>query len=196
MTTLPPRRNDDLEIVELPEETLVYDLTRYKAYCLNRTAALVWKGCDGRTTTGEMAYILQAETGMRGDDEMIAYALEQLGKAGLLAGPLPAIGGGGRLARRDFLLRLALFGAGVALLPTVASVLAPTPAQAAHSPGCVTVSVCQGGAGANNPHNCRHCGADVGECADKRCAQKLGCTPITDPGCWDCLDLSSSGCPS
>ena len=165
MATMPRRREEELEIVELPEETLVYDLTRHKAYCLNRTAALVWKGCDGQTTTGEMAYVLQAETGMRGDDEVIAYALGQLERARLLAEPAPVLPSAG-LARRDFLLRLAMVGAGVALLPAVASLLAPTPAQASHSPGlnanCTNVN-----------NNCRHCANNANKaCCAGSCVSK------------------------
>src|SRR6266849_5376674 len=52
---LPKARKDKLIIKELDDETLVYDLDRDKAHCLNTTAARVWKHCDGTTTVGEIA---------------------------------------------------------------------------------------------------------------------------------------------
>ena len=39
---MPRARQDELVVEELQDETLVYDLERHKARCLNRTAALVW----------------------------------------------------------------------------------------------------------------------------------------------------------
>ena len=48
-------------MVELPEETLMYDRERHKALCLNRTSSLVWRRCDGQTTVEEMIAILARE---------------------------------------------------------------------------------------------------------------------------------------
>ena len=45
---LPHARTDNLVIRELDDETLVYDMERDEAHCLNQTAALVWKQCDGK----------------------------------------------------------------------------------------------------------------------------------------------------
>ncbi|HJZ82776.1 MAG TPA: PqqD family peptide modification chaperone [Pyrinomonadaceae bacterium] len=47
---LPRARSENLVIRELDDETLVYDMERDEAHCLNQTAALVWQRCDGRTT--------------------------------------------------------------------------------------------------------------------------------------------------
>ena len=55
---LPEARREDIVVQELPDETLVYDLKRHKALCLNRAAGLVWKHCDGRTSVAEMAVLL------------------------------------------------------------------------------------------------------------------------------------------
>ncbi len=44
---LPVARHKNLIVKELPDETLIYDLDSDKAHCLNQTAALVWKNCDG-----------------------------------------------------------------------------------------------------------------------------------------------------
>ena len=59
----PLARKRGLVVRELPEEVLVYDLDTHKALCLNRTAALVWKCCDGQTGIEGMLRALRAETG-------------------------------------------------------------------------------------------------------------------------------------
>ena len=50
---MPRARQDELVVEELPDETLVYDLKRHKALCLNRTSVLVlatlrWANDRGR----------------------------------------------------------------------------------------------------------------------------------------------------
>jgi len=66
----PRARKDDLLIQDLPEETLVYDVVRHRAHCLNRTAALVWRHCDGKTSVEKLArvsyYITKASREMAG----------------------------------------------------------------------------------------------------------------------------------
>ena len=57
----PQVRKDGLVVKELPEEMLVYDLERHRAHCLNQTAALVWKHCDGQTSAKEIATLLKKE---------------------------------------------------------------------------------------------------------------------------------------
>lgn len=59
--TLPHARLDGLVITEVDNETLVYDMERDKAHCLNQTAALIWRRCDGKTTVREMAGLLQKQ---------------------------------------------------------------------------------------------------------------------------------------
>ena len=61
MKQFPIARRENLIVEELPDEVLVYDLTTDKAHCLNRTAALIWKNCDGEKTQGDLAALLQHE---------------------------------------------------------------------------------------------------------------------------------------
>src|ERR1700674_5326211 len=75
---LPRARKDGLVIKELPNETLVYDLERDEAHCLNHTAALVWKRCDGRTTVAKMAGLLQAQLDESVDADVVWLAVKQL----------------------------------------------------------------------------------------------------------------------
>ena len=72
------RDGHDLIIVELSDELLIYDRSNYKAHCLNITASLIWKNCNGRSTVADMAHRLSM------DQEVIVYCINQLGKRRLL----------------------------------------------------------------------------------------------------------------
>src|SRR6266480_2691170 len=82
--SLPLARKESLIVRELPDETLVYDQELDKAHCLNRSAALVWKHCDGRKTIREIGQALERELNTTIDDRVIWLALDQLGKSDLL----------------------------------------------------------------------------------------------------------------
>ena len=91
-TLMPRARQDELVVEELQDETLVYDLKRHKACCLNRTAALVWGRCDGQTSVAEVAALLKKELEIPADEAVVWMALDRLGRAHLLSEPvtLPA----------------------------------------------------------------------------------------------------------
>lgn len=127
----PQARKEGLVVKELPDEMLVYDLKHHHAHCLNRTAALVYKHCNGKTSVGEMVGLFESELGKAADERVIWLALDQLGKAGLLEERLSAPPEVGRYSRREVVRRL---GLGLAvLLPLVTSLVAPTPAEAGGS---------------------------------------------------------------
>ncbi len=130
----PQARQAGLLVRELPDETLVYDLERHQAHCLNRSAGLVFRLCDGSRTSREIAAALDGGT----DDEReaaVRLALAQLREAGLLLGaaaPVQPEAGTPSVPKEDLSRRALLRRVGTALLlPAVASVLAPTPSQAA-----------------------------------------------------------------
>src|SRR5438093_99206 len=81
---LPRARKEGLLIQELPEEVLVFDLSTAKAHCLNHTAALVWRRCDGKTSIAEVTKLLQKEGGTHVDAGVVLLALDQLEKARLI----------------------------------------------------------------------------------------------------------------
>ena len=87
-TRLPRMRKENLIVDELPDEVLVYDLDRHKAHCLNQTAALVWKRCDGRSTPRAIARRLQSELDQPFGEDLVWLALRQLNKIHLLEGSL------------------------------------------------------------------------------------------------------------
>ena len=75
---LPCSRADNLVIHELDDETLVFDTERNEAHCLNQTAALVWKHCDGKTTAAQAAQFLQSALNVTVDADLIWLAVKQL----------------------------------------------------------------------------------------------------------------------
>jgi hypothetical protein len=158
-TRVPRARADGLIVKELADELLVYDIQRDKAHCLNLTAAAVWKQCDGRATVPEIARRLEvsfkkgqetegsrqrveegnsqtvgedlvAEAGTI-DERVVWLALAQLRRSYLLEEPVDSaqwpqtIMG---MSRREAIRRIGI-GAAIAL-PIVATITAPTPAQA------------------------------------------------------------------
>ena len=125
----PLARKEGLVVKEVSGEVLLYDLDRDKAHCLNQTAALVWKYCDGHTSVARIAKSLEQDLHAPVDEKVVWYALLQLGKDHLLEErlvPPPIIAG---MNRRDMIRALGL--AAVVAVPVVTSIVAPTPAQAA-----------------------------------------------------------------
>ena len=127
--TSPRARKERLVVQELPDETLVYDLDRDRAHCLNQTAAFVWRSCDGRATTKEIAIALGVDAGRPVDEKLVWLAIEQLARHHLLEDipQFPEQLSG--MKRREVIRALGLSAA--VALPLVASIVAPTPAQAA-----------------------------------------------------------------
>lgn len=136
----PRKREEGLIVHELAEETLIYDLKRHRAYCLNRTAALIWRYCDGLTPLAQMKELLSRELGRDIEDWVLQRALQQLDRAHLLQRD------GGEATnpvRRQALKRVGKFavaGSLSALLPMVRAIVAPTAAQATTG---VTRAQCQ-----------------------------------------------------
>lgn len=128
---LPHAREAGLVVQHAGEETLVYDLDRYRAYCLNPAAALVWRHCDGRTSVAEMATLLQKELGAPPEKEIVWLALQRLGRAHLLREPLAPSVGSGPHSRREAMRKIALLGGISVLLPAIGSIVVPTAASAA-----------------------------------------------------------------
>lgn len=115
--------------MDIDGETLVYDLDRHRAHCLNAVAARVWRLCDGQTSVEQMAAAVTDATGAAVDEDVVWYALRRLNGARLIEG-LYAVAPARAVTRRDLLQRMAAAGLGLLLLPTVASIIAPTTLQA------------------------------------------------------------------
>jgi coenzyme PQQ synthesis protein D (PqqD) len=152
--TKPRARKEGLVVQDLPDETLVYDLERDRAHCLNQTAAFVWRQCDGKMSPREIASALKQKTDTPVDEKLVWLALDQLGRNHLLTDlpvPPPKIAS---MNRRE-LVRVLGISAAVAL-PVVASIVAPVPAQAAtgcasSGQSCATLGCCSGCVCSNSP---------------------------------------------
>lgn len=144
MKQFPKVRKEKLIIQGFKDELLIYDKERHEAHCLNRTAALVWKHCDGRTSVAEISRRLgeEIEGEAAVDERLVWYALKQFKRDHLLeekldipAGLRPSMNDG--VSRRQVIRALGLTA--VVALPLVTSMVAPTPAQAASCLGAGAV---------------------------------------------------------
>lgn len=129
----PTARRDGLVIQHLDDETLVYDLELNKAYCLNRTASLVWQECDGQKSPEEIRRSI-CLGGVEVDTDIVNFALGQLASEKLLEGNDRFLTSNTSRSRRETIRRLGMVS--VALLPIVASVVAP---PAAHAASCLVL---------------------------------------------------------
>ncbi len=127
--SMPKALSDRLLTERLPSELLIYDLDRNAVHCLNRTAALIWRSCDGKTTKREMADLLGQEVKTQVDEEVVWYALDQLRAARLLHEAGLSAGEKSRVSRREIMKRLGRITA--IALPVVKSIVAPTAAESA-----------------------------------------------------------------
>ena len=132
---MPRARQDELVVEELQDETLVYDLETHKARCLNRTAALVWRHCDGRTSVSEVAALLEEQSATPTDEAVVWMALDRLDRAHLLSEPVTLPADRAQYSRRQMIRTLGRVAGITLLLPVIESIVAPL---AAAQGSCVT----------------------------------------------------------
>ncbi|HKB65818.1 MAG TPA: PqqD family protein [Pyrinomonadaceae bacterium] len=144
LSQFPRLRADGLVIHELPDEVLVYDKIRDQAHCLNQSAALVWRACDGQCAPSDIARKLNTQLAVAVPEDLVLLALVQLEEIHLLEqqeSTAPSFAG---MSRRQMARSLGL--AAAVALPVITSILVPTPAQAATclAPGqpCSPVTLC------------------------------------------------------
>ena len=135
----PVARESGLVIQETGEEVLIYDLNSNKAHCLNRTAAFVWKSCNGKNDIENITGLVAKEFSQPVEEDLIWLALDQLSKESLLEAPVKSKVDG--ISRRDVIKRIG-FAATLAL-PVVAMLSFPNQVLAV---SC-SASFC----GTNNP---------------------------------------------
>ena len=125
---LPQSRTENLVVRELDDETLVYDLERNEAHCLNRTVALIWNQCDGEKTATAAARILTRKLDAHVDADLVWLAVRQLQRFHLVE----RVTTSPSVSRRDLVLKYAPIALA---LPMILSISAPTTAQAATCAG-------------------------------------------------------------
>ena len=141
----PRARQNGLLVRELADgELVVYDRDDHQAHCLNRSAVLVWRLCDGETTVPEIADQLTNEFEQDFSEDLVRSAILALTKEGLMeetpsnrcTEDLPS--------RREFVARMGKGAFIAASIPLITSILIPAPAAAA---SCLTTGMsCLSGA--------------------------------------------------
>lgn len=143
---LPTARKFKLLVRELAEEVLVYDENDHRAHCLNRTAALVWKSCDGKTTVLGIAERVSGQLSAPVPVEVVWLALKQLAEFDLLTSRAERPAPVNLISRRRMIRRLGL--AAAVALPLITSVVSPTAAEAqspCNEENCPPPMCCSGG---------------------------------------------------
>ena len=157
----PIARTEGLVIQEMPGEVLVFDMETNKAHCLNETAALVWKACDGKNSVTEITKLFGNQSGKQVDENLVWLAIDQLNENNLLEEKIQANFNG--QSRREVIKKIGL--AAVIALPIVSSLVAPTAAFAVSCSG--TVASC------TSPRACNDCtpctGASRSFCCGGQC---------------------------
>jgi hypothetical protein len=142
---VPRARREGLIVQELVDETLVYDLRRHKAHCLNPSAALIWQHCDGTRSLKQVCQSVSKQLKREVAAEEVTYGVEQLAKAGLIK-QWEGVASKG-MSRREVIKRMGV--AAAAGLPVVTSIVSPSAVQAATcrrpGAGCMTGPQCCSG---------------------------------------------------
>lgn len=141
---IPVARKNGLVIQEAGDEVLVYDVERDQAHCLNKTAAFVWRSCDGTRDVSAIADALGREFSQKVDEDLVWLAIDQLSNERLLEREIRLAGG---VSRRDAIRKIGL--AAAVALPVVAMLSFPRTSLA--------VTCASSYCGSNSPSN--GCGA-------------------------------------
>jgi len=124
--------SSNLVLEQLPDELMIYDQKRNKAYCLNQTAAFVWQNADGNKTVSDLVELMTRELKKPVNEQVIWFALDVLSKDGLLEGPTAVTEVPAGVSRRALLQKV---GMGVAVAIPAVTVLLVSPAKAHASSG-------------------------------------------------------------
>lgn len=128
----PVARQNGLVVQEMPDEVLVYDLDTNKAHCLNNSAALVWRACDGTNSVADIVRQFESNGAGKVTEDFVWLAIDQLNENNLLEGTVaPRFSG---QSRRQVLKTIGL--ASMVAIPVIASLVAPQSALGSVSCAC------------------------------------------------------------
>ena len=152
----PIARKTGLVVQEVPDEVLVYDLDNNKAHCLNQSAAMVWRSCDGNNSVADIAKLVETQAGSKVTEDFVWLAIDQLSENNLLEQQIKT--GFAGQSRREAIKKIGL--ASMVAIPVIASLVAPQSALAASSCNCNGSADCQTPANAQCPStvNCNGVG--------------------------------------
>ena len=158
----PKARNTNLVIQKVKDETLLYDLSNNKAFCLNDTSMTVWQLSDGQRSFEQIAAKMSKTLKTIVSEELVFLAIDQLNKEHLLEDRDKLNDFFAGLSRRDVIKKVG-FSTLVAI-PIVSSLIAP---KAAHAQSCLPTSN-------TNPGGISSCFTD-GECCSGHCLNSSSC---------------------
>lgn len=166
----PLSRRDNIVIQEMNDEILVYDLSINKAFCLNKTSAMIWQECDGTKSVAEISRILSKKVKSNISEDIVWLAVRQFKTDNLLANSNDFVTLFDGLSRREIVKRIGFTS--LVAFPVISSVVAPSAAHAA-SAACG----CSGPLGTN--------------------ARDKGCPCLLDSDCCgNCLSNGGNVCDS
>jgi hypothetical protein len=180
MANKPISRKSDIVIQELDNEILIYDLSTNNAFCLNETAAIIWRLCDGTKTVSEISRDAGRKLNAVVSEEMIWLALDQFKKDQLITKEFEFKSVFAGMTRREAVRKIGF--ASMVALPVVASIIAPISTNAQ---SCIpfdsscTLSTTGGGC------------CPMSFCATTPTGDICTCMCVNPGGC-----LTQTGCPS
>lgn len=89
MRSTPRAKRAGLVLRQLDDELLVYDLSRQRAFSLNRNAARLFRLADGTRTVKDLAREMRDVPGQRASRVVVSIGLRDLERHGLLEGRSP-----------------------------------------------------------------------------------------------------------
>lgn len=162
----------------MASEILIYDLKENKAFCLNETSALIYQLCDGKRTVGEISRSLNQKLNQSTNEDLIWLALHDFKKDNLLENCQDFEIDFNGLSRRQVIREIGF--ASLITLPFVASVIAPSAANAASAPPLL--ALCDG---CGSPSECAS-----GNCVTSRCSPAGNLAGFLGPIGGTCPDVS------
>ncbi len=126
MKIYPINRQSNIVIQQLNDETLIYDLSINKAFCLNETSGIIWQMCDGTKTVADISQAVSQKLNANISEDFVWLALDQLKKDKLITNEFTSVFAG--MTRREVIRKVGF--ASMVALPVVASMIAPTAVNA------------------------------------------------------------------
>lgn len=180
--SFPRRRSEGIVTEELGDELLAYCASTQTAHALSHDAASVWRECDGRTSTADIA----RRVGL--DETTVTRALEELSDVQL-------IDERDGLSRREASKRVAKLGAVALSAPLIYSVAVPPVSAAVSlcSSGCPNGAVIPCGANTCQATPGQFSGPNAAACSSGFCyrgatnntcyctASSSSCSPVNSP---------------
>lgn len=133
--TPPCIRSNEFVVQELEDELLIYNLQTNQAICLNQTAALVWRYCDGKSEVSEIVQKMEKELGASVKEELVLFAISELNDKGLIENGEGISNGFDGLSRREIVKKVGF--ASLVALPIVSSIVAPKAVNARSPQPCL-----------------------------------------------------------